>query len=253
MAKLTGKVALITGGSSGIGRATAILFAREGARVVIASRRHKEGQETVKLVAKEGGEAIFVSTDVTRAAEVDALVETTKQRFGRLDIAVNNAGTTGRLGPIIEQDEASWRETIDGNLTSLFLSARYQIPAMVAGGGGSIINVASVVGNTVAFPGTTMYSAAKAGVVGLTKALAVEYAKAGVRVNALVPGGVDTPMFRSTMGATAESAAYIASLHALGRVAQPEELASAALFLASNDSSFVTGSAIIIDGAMSIQ
>lgn len=253
MAKLTGKVALITGGSSGIGRSAAILFAREGARVVVASRRHKEGQETVKLIAQAGGEALFVPTDVTRAAEVDALVQATKQRFGRLDIALNNAGTTGRLGPIIEQDEASWRETIDGNLTSTFLSVRYQIPAIVASGGGSIINVSSVVGTGIAFPGAAMYAAAKAGVVGLTKSLALEYAKAGVRVNALLPGGVDTPMFRSTMGATAESAAYIAGLHALGRVARSEEIANAALFLASDDSSFVTGSTFVVDGAMTIQ
>ncbi len=252
MAQFADKVALVTGGTSGIGRATAIAFAREGAKVVIAARRAAEGEETVRQLKDLGGEVTFVQADVTKEADVERLVAQTLATYGRLDIAFNNVGGGRSFGPLVEQNLAGWCDEIDTNLTSIFLSLRYEIPAMLQSGGGAIINNVSI-GGVVGMPGGSMYAAAKHGVMGLTRAVALEHAQSGIRVNALVSGGVDTPLFRATMGATPESAAYVASLHPIGRVATPEEIAPVVLFLASDGASFITGGAIPVDGGWTAQ
>lgn len=251
MGLLENKVAIITGASSGIGRAAAMLFAREGARLVLNARRPEPLAETADAIDPAGETVATVAGDVRDPAVADALVATATRRFGGLDASLNNAGQVGAPGPLAEVDEATWRQVVDVNLTAAFLGARRQIPAMIARGGGSVIFTSSFVGHTSAFPGLGPYAAAKAGLVGLARAIAAEYGPQGVRANALLPGGVDTPMGRSVAG-TPEAQALVRSVHALKRQAEPEEIAEAALFLASDRSSFVTGSAMFADGGASI-
>lgn len=251
MNALTNKVALVTGASSGIGYATAALFAREGAKVVVTARRQAELDALVDVITREGGKAVALAGDVGDEAHAKALVELAVTRFGGLDIAFNNAGTLGAGGATPEIDLVAWDDTMRTNLTSAFLGAKYQIPALLARGGGSLIFTSTIVGHTVGFGGTASYAASKAGVIGLVRALAAELGPQGVRVNALVPGGTDTPMGRA-FASTPEAIAFVVGLHALKRLASPEEIARSALYLASDASSFTTGTALLADGGVSI-
>lgn len=249
---LHNRVAIVTGASSGIGRAAALLFAQAGAAVVVGARRQAELDQLVAAIAQQGGHAAAVAGDVRDEAYAQALVATAVARFGGLDVAFNNAGTMGPLQPTPGVPLAAWQDTLDTNLTSAFLGAKHQIPAMRARGGGSVIFTSTFVGHTAAFPGTAAYAASKAGLVGLTQALATEFGAHGVRVNALLPGGTLTPMAHG-MNATPEALAQVAQLHALKRLAEPEEIARAALYLASDAASFVTGTAMLVDGGVSVQ
>jgi NAD(P)-dependent dehydrogenase (short-subunit alcohol dehydrogenase family) len=251
MTALAGKVAIVTGASSGIGRAAALLFAREGARVVATARRQAELETLVDEIEQNGGEAVAVVGDVKAESAAVEAVDAARRRFGGLDIAFNNAGTIGELGPTLDMSTENWREVIEINLTSAFFSAKHQILAMLERGGGSLIFTSTFIGDTVGMPGMAAYAASKAGVIGLVKVLAVEHAAKGVRVNALLPGGTDTPMGRAA-APTAEAQAFVRSLHALKRIASPEEIARSALYLASDASSFTTGTALLVDGGVSI-
>lgn len=251
MNALNGKVALITGASSGIGHAAARLFAREGARVVVAARRQKELDELVRAIVQADGQAVALAGDVSDEGFAQALVDLSTREFGGLDIAFNNAGTLGDSAPLPEISRSTWDHVIATNLTSAYLAARHQVPAMVARGGGSIIFTSSFVGHTVGFPGMGAYAASKAGLVALAQVLAAEFGAKGVRANALLPGGTDTPMAAGLI-ATPESRRFLENLFALKRIASPDEIAKAALFLASDASSFVTGTALLADGGVSI-
>ncbi|MBZ9809751.1 SDR family oxidoreductase [Mesorhizobium sp. ESP-6-2] len=249
MFALTNKIAIVTGASSGIGRATATLFAGQGAKLVVAARRQAELDALVAEIEDADGTAVALAGDVREEAYAKALVDLAAEKFGGLDIALNNVGAVGQMGPVSELSLEGWRETLDTNLTSAFLGAKYQVPAMVARGGGSLIFTSTFVGHTVGMPGMTSYAASKAGLIGLTQVLAAEYGSKGVRVNALLPGGTDTP---AATFKTPESRAFVESLHALKRVAEPEEIARSALYLASDASSFITGTALFADGGVSI-
>lgn len=249
--RLEGKVAIVTGASSGIGRATAVAMAREGARVVAVGRRGGELDATVRLAEEAGGEAIACVADVTDEAQVEATVARAMARYGRVDVGVNAAGGTFAGALTHELDASAFRDWLDGHLVSAFLCTKHQIRAMLASGGGSIVQIGTFVGDTKAFPGTAGYAAAKTGLLGLTRTVAAEYATRGVRANVLSLGGVDTPMFRlwNDDAAKREGAAQ---LHAMKRVALPEEIANAAIFLASDEASFVTGGVVAVDGGVAL-
>lgn len=251
MGRLDGKVAIITGASSGVGRAAALLFAEEGAKVALCARRGEALAALVGEIEAAGGRAVAHPGDVADPACAEGLVARAVEQFGGLDIAFNNAGVLGAGAPLSELSLEAWRSTLEVNLTAAFLGARAQIPAMRARGGGSIIFTGSFVGRTAALPNMTDYAASKGGLVGLAQALAVELGPEGIRVNALLPGGVDTPMGRSA-APTPEAMAFVRGLHALKRTAAAEEIARAALFLASAEASFVTGSAMLVDGGVSV-
>jgi NAD(P)-dependent dehydrogenase (short-subunit alcohol dehydrogenase family) len=252
MKLLSGKIAIVTGASAGIGYATAKLFAREGAKIVVGARRQPELYALVAEIVEAGGSAVAMAGDVRDEPFAKALVELATSKFGGVDIAFNNAGTLGKLGlSVPDMPLVDWEDTLSTSLSSAFLGAKYQIPAMLKRDGGSLIFTSSFVGYTVGFPQTAAYAASKAGLIGLTKALAAEYGPRKVRVNALLPGGTDTPMGR-TFANTAEAIAFVKSLHALKRLADPEEIANSALYLASDLSSFTTGTALLADGGVSI-
>jgi NAD(P)-dependent dehydrogenase (short-subunit alcohol dehydrogenase family) len=251
MAVLSGKVAIVTGASSGIGRATARLFAREGASVIVVARRGGELETLVQEITSVGGKAIAIVGDVAEEATHSAAVRVASERFGGLDIAFNNAGIIGEAGPTPGVSRDGWDRALAVNLTSAFLAAKHQAPAMVARGGGSLVFTGTFLGHTAAFPGVAAYAASKAGLVGLVQTLAVEFGPQKVRANAIMPGAVDTPMYRG-MNSTAEQQAFVNGLHALKRAAEPAELARAVLYLASDASSFQTGTAMLVDGGASI-
>jgi NAD(P)-dependent dehydrogenase (short-subunit alcohol dehydrogenase family) len=253
MKSLQDKVAIVTGASSGIGRAAALLFAREGARLVVNARRTAELDALVSEIEAAGGEAVAVAGDLRDEAVAKALVDTAVERFGGLDIAFNNAGATGETGAFAALSPAGWRDTLETNLTSAFLCAKYQVAAMLLRGGGSIVFTSTFVGYTVGMPGMAAYAASKAGLIGLTQVLAAEFGAQGIRVNAILPGGTDTPAsITNAPGAGPEVKAFVDGLHALKRMARPEEIAQSVLHLASDASSFITGAAILVDGGLSI-
>lgn len=251
MTALANKVAIVTGASSGIGRATARLFAREGAALVVTARRRAELDRLVVEIEEAGGHAVAVAGDIRHEALARALVDTAVDRFGGLDIGFNNAGDLGEMGPVPELSLPGWRDTLDVNLTSAFLGAKFQIPAMLDRGGGALVFTSTFVGHTVGFPNMAAYAAAKAGLVGLTQVIAAEFGAQGIRANAILPGGTDTPMGR-TVANSPDMHAFVEGLHALKRIAEPEEIARCVLHLASDAASFVTGTAMLVDGGVSI-
>lgn len=249
MHTLKGKVAIITGASSGIGRATALLFAAEGAAVVLAARRERELMEVAHEIELAEGSAVALAGDAQEEDYNRRLVALAVERFGGLDIGFNNAGTLGPMGPTPEVTSDAWNEALQVNLSSGFYAAKHQLPAMR--NGASVIFVSTFVGYTVGMPGMASYAASKAGLIGLTQALAAEYGPSGIRVNALLPGGTDTPM-GAMVANTPEALAAVQSLHALKRIASPQEIAQSALYLASDAASFTTGTALLVDGGVSI-
>jgi NAD(P)-dependent dehydrogenase (short-subunit alcohol dehydrogenase family) len=248
------KVALVTGGTSGIGLATAIAFARAGAKVVVSGRREKEGKQVVSLIMKSGGDAAFVKTDVSKEAEVEALVDQTVSTFGRLDVAFNNAGVEGEgARRTHEQSVANYRTVMDINVLGVLVAMKYEIAAMLKNGGGSIVNNASVAG-LVGLPGASVYVASKHAVMGLTRSAALEYAREGIRVNAVSPGPIQTPMLDRFMGELgAEVEAHLLNTLPMGRKGRPEEIAEAVLWLCSDKGSFVTGQSLTVDGGWTAQ
>lgn len=247
-----GKVAIVTGGSSGIGQAAALGFAREGAKVIVADVGVEGGKETVKLIREMGGEAVFVQTDVTRAAEVETLIQKAVATYGRLDCAFNNAGIMGAIALTAEGTEENWQVTIDVNLKGVWLCMKYEIPQMLKNGGGAIVNTASVV-SLVGFRGLSAYSASKHGVLGLTKSAALEYATAGIRINAVSPGAIRTPLVDAAVRLDPQIEAQLIALEPIGRMGTPEEIAEAVVWLCSDEASFVTGHTLVVDGGMVIQ
>eukprot|EP00439_Symbiodinium_sp_Y106_P089117 s1_g1653.t1 len=246
-----GKVAIVTGASSGIGRATALRLASDGAKVIVGARRQAELESLVSEIEANGGNAAAVVGDAVDESFSRDLVACAQSEFGGLDIAINAAGTMGPMGPVVDLERARWDEVLATNLTSAFLGSKHQIPAMLDRGAGSIVFVSSFVGHTAAMPGVAAYGASKAGIIGLMKSLAVEYGAQGIRSNALLPGGTQTAM-AEIMADTEDMRTFVREMHALKRIAEPEEQAEAALFLASDASSFVTGAAFLVDGGVSI-
>ena len=246
---MKGKVALVTGGSSGIGRATALAFAREGVRVVIASRRKRTADEVLRVIRKDGGDAIWIETDVTEARQVQALVKRTVAAFGGLDYAFNNGGSGGRGRRVAEMDERDWDATIDGYLKSVWLSMKYEIPAMLKRGAGVIVNNSSVDGvRGYPFPVGSAYSAAKHGVIGLTRSAALEYVTRGIRINAVCPGWIRTAPVEHWMKRNATVAREIIAQEPIGRLGTPEEVADTVVWLCSDRATFVVGAALAVDG-----
>jgi NAD(P)-dependent dehydrogenase (short-subunit alcohol dehydrogenase family) len=251
--RLSGKTALVTGGSSGIGEAAAKALAGQGANVVVTARRQDELDRVVGLITEAGGTAVAARADVTVDAEIAAAVRTARERFGGLDIAFNNAGGAGAGGRIAEVRPVDWAADLHGVLTSVFLSMRHEVAAMLERGGGVIVNNASQLGLVGLGVGVSSYVAGKHGVIGLTKAAALEYAASDIRVNALALASVDTPMFHATVGASEEMTKRFVGLHPLGRIASPEEAASAVAYLAGDDAAFFTGSVMVMDGGWTAQ
>jgi NAD(P)-dependent dehydrogenase (short-subunit alcohol dehydrogenase family) len=244
---LDGKVAIITGGTSGIGRDTAVLFGRHGAKVVLAGRRQADGEETLKQVRAAGGDGMFVKTDVAKSGDVEALVKKTVEKFGRVDTAFNNAGIEGTWVPIVDQTEKDWDELIDINLKGVWLCLKYEIQQMLKQGkGGTIVNMSSVAG-LMGTPAAAPYGASKHGVIGLTRTAALEYAHQKIRVNAVCPAVIETPMGERLFGAP-EARQWALSKHPIGRFGQPMEIAEAVLWLCSEKSSFMTGHYMVLDG-----
>lgn len=241
--RLRDKVALVTGGTAGIGRATALAFAAEGAHVVVAGRRAAEGAETVRQIEQAGGQARFIAADVAQAAEVEALVDQTLAAYGRLDCAFNCAGVAAS-GSLVEYSEADWDRAIAVNLKGTWLCLKYEIPAMLRGGSGAIVNVGSI-GGVVGFPGTGVYAATKGGVIALSRTAAVEYARSGIRVNVVSPGPIATDMLADV---PPDLLAQISSAYPLGRTGTPEEVAEAVVYLCSDAASYITGHNLMVDG-----
>ena len=252
--RLQDKVAIITGAASGIGRASAQLFAKEGASVVAVDLNEEGGKETVESIARIGGQALFLKADVSRSQDSRNMIDTAVDRHGGLDVLFNNAGTAV-FKSLLDHEEEDWDRVLNVNLKAIFLASKYAVPHMLKRQGGSIINTASVHGFAT---GTfvTSYAASKAGVIGLTRAIALEHARDNIRVNCILPGAVETPQMRTNlraMGDEEEQFENISQREPVGRVGRPEEIAKAALFLASDESSFATGAPFIIDGGLLAQ
>ena len=243
--KFDGKVALVTGGASGIGEACVLAFAHDGAKVVVVDLNRELGEKTVAAVKSAGSDAIFLQVDVSDPKAVEQMVADTVKAFGRLDFAVNNAGVGGELSLTGEYSINGWQRVIDINLNGVFYCMRYEIPQMVKQGGGAIVNMASILG-AVGFATASAYVAAKHGVLGLTKAAALEYATKGIRINSIGPAFIKTPMVTDSMDE--QTLKQIAGLHALGRLGEPEEVASLTTFLCSDEASFMTGAYYLVDG-----
>jgi NAD(P)-dependent dehydrogenase (short-subunit alcohol dehydrogenase family) len=252
MGRLEGKVALITGGGSGIGREISTLFAAEGAKVMIADYVVGGGEETKNRIKKSGGEANFVKADVSKTADVKNAIQATVDTYGKLDILINNAGVMQKMAPVHETSEDEWERVININLKGVFLGMKYAIPVMLKGGGGVIVNAASVAG-LVGFGNSIAYCASKGGVVQLTKVAALDYATQNIRVNCVCPGVIWTPMVQAITGDNKQVIAQFTGMEPVGRMGQPEEVARAYLFLASDDASFITGVALPVDGAFVAQ
>ena len=251
MNSLADKIALVTGATSCIGRATAIALAKAGAKIVAGGRRVAEGENLVVDIKTAGGEATFVSTDITREDDIRALIETAVTKYGRLDIAFNNAGVL-IAGAVTEATAEKYQQVFDANVRGVLLSMRYEIPAMLRSGGGSIINTSSVAGH-VGMDNLAIYVASKHAVEGLTKAAALEYANQGIRINAVAPAAIDTAMVDNFVGKEGEQREYLKSRHPIGRTGKPEEVANAVLWLASDAASFVTGHSLLVDGGFIAQ
>lgn len=244
---LADKVFLVTGGASGIGRASALALANEGAKVVVSDLNTTSGEETVGLLRSSGTDGLFIRADVSSANDVEALVQQTVAHFGRLDGAVNNAGVGGDMLPTHQREESVWDFVMNVNLKGVWLSMRYEIPALLASGGGSIVNIASAAG-LIGFRYASAYSASKHGVVGLTRSAALEYATKGIRVNAVCPGFTDTPMVSDMNAANPKMVEATIKAIPMRRLGTPEEVAQAVLWLCSDASSFVNGHALAVDG-----
>jgi NAD(P)-dependent dehydrogenase (short-subunit alcohol dehydrogenase family) len=250
MPRLDGKVALITGAGNGMGRVASVLFAQEGARIVVADWSDEGGAETVAAVEAVGGEAAFVKVDVAKAEQVEAMVATAMERFGSLDVLYNNAGIfPADDGGVTETPEPTWDRVMEVNLKGVWLGCKYGVPAMLASGGGSIVNVASFVALMGAATAQIAYTASKGGVLAMTREIAVEYGRQGIRANSLCPGPIATPMLEELMSDPARKQRRLVHIP-MGRLGQAEELAKAALFLASDESSFMTGAQLVVDGGI---
>ena len=243
------KVAIVTGGSSGIGRATAVALAKQGAKVTVAARRSKEGEETVRLIKEAGSDGIFVKTDVANENDVRSLVEKTVKQYNRLDYAFNNAGIEEMTTPLVDQTSEVFDQIMNINVKGVWLSMKYEIPEMIKNGGGAIVNNSSVAG-IMGFPQMAIYIASKHAVLGLTKSAALEYAKSGIRINAIAPGGVETEMADRVNENTPQWLETLTSMHPIGRIADPEEIANAVVWLLSEKASFVLGHTLIVDGGV---
>jgi NAD(P)-dependent dehydrogenase (short-subunit alcohol dehydrogenase family) len=248
MKEFEGKVALVTGGGSGIGRATAVAFARDGAQVVIGNRNVERGEETVSMIREAGGTASFQRTDVLVAADIEALVKHAVSEYGGLDLAFNNAGIEGDVRPLVEQTESNYDAVMDINVKGVWLSMKYEIPQMLKTGGGAIVNCSSVAG-VIGFPGIGIYSASKHAVIGLTKAAALEYSAQGMHINAVNPAVIDTEMVDRLAEGMNVKKDDLTTFHPIGRLGRVEEVAEAVLWLCSSKASFVTGHSLMVDGA----
>ena len=241
------KVAIVTGSTSGIGRTTAIALAKEGIKVVIAARRDKEGEETLRLIKESGGEGMFVKTDVSNEDSVIALVQETVKMYGRLDYAFNNAGVVEDPAPFANKTSSIFDKIMAINVKGVYLSMKHEIPQMLKNGGGAIVNTSSVYG-IIGNPQLPIYVASKHAILGLTKAAALEYAKAGIRINAVAPGAIETEMMEQSIGNDKQLRQALVALHPIGRAGKPEEIANAVVWLLSDKASFVTGHTLVVDG-----
>jgi len=249
VARFEGKVALVTGGGSGIGRAISLAFAQEGSRVAVADLNVTTGEETAHAITEVGAEAIFLQADVSKGEQVKAMIDKAVATYGHLNCACNNAGVAGTMAPLAECTEEDWDRTVQANLKSVWLCMKYEIPQMLKQGGGAIVNTSSVAG-LVGLQGWSPYVASKHGVIGLTKSAALEYSSAGIRINAVCPSIIQTDMARFFTGGNERVEKYILSQQPLGRMGTPEEVAGAVIWLCSDEASFVTGHALAVDGGL---